>query len=527
MLISPKRLRILGKDEIDALYGRPRFTAEERLQYFCLSQPEKDLLEKLRSVKSQAYFILQLGYFKARHLFFTFELGEVEDDLRYVLEQYFKNRKITELSAVDKYTRLKQQTLILELYNYQNCDAQQRQKLELKARQAAQICAKPVYIFREMRHYLAEQRMVSPAYSVMQDTVGKAITYEQNRLITILQNHLKKSEVEALKILLDDSEGLYEITQLKREPKDFSSSEIKREISHGEQIQHLYHLAKKLLSELRISNESIKYYASLVSYYSVYSLKRFEEWLVDVYLLCFVYHRYQKLHDNLIGSLIHHVRRYTDEAKRTAKERVYEYLIESNQNLQKAGQVLKLFTNNSIAEDTPFQQVQLLAFGILERQKLDLIADQIASKTKLDETSFQWEQIDELAHQFKRRLRPILCAVDFAGSLAGEELIEATHFLKTMFQKRKPLGQNPLDKFPLRFIPDTMKRYLYTQGEIQSKQLLPDRYEFLVYRLLRHGLEAGEIFCPDSVRFRSFEDDLLDEGKWQKKEELIAATGFS
>lgn len=526
MLSSPKRLRILGNDEIEALYGRPRFTAEERLQYFCLSQPEKDLLGKLRSVKSQAYFILQLGYFKAKHLFFTFELGEVEDDLRYVLKQYLKNRKITELSAVDKYTRLKQQTLILELYNYQNCDAQQRQKLELKARQAAQICAKPIYIFREIRHYLAEQRIVSPAYSFIQDTVGKALNYEQNRLITILRNHLKESEVEAFKTLLDDSSGLYEITQLKREPKDFSSSEIKREISRGEQIQHLYHLAKKLLSKLKISNESIKYYASLVTYYSVYRLKRFDEWLVYIYLLCFVYHRYQKLHDNLIGSLIHHVKRYTDEAKRAAKERVYEYLIESNQNLQKAGQVLKIFTDNSIAENTPFQKVQAKAFGILERQKLDLIADQITSKSKFDETAFQWEQIDGLAHQFKRRLRPILCAVDFAASLADEELIEATHFLKTAFGKGKPLGQYPLEKFPLQFIPDTIKRYLYTEGEIQPKQLLPDRYEFLVYRLLRHGLEAGDIFCRDSVRFRSFEDDLLDQRKWQKKKELIAATGL-
>jgi TnpA family transposase len=56
--------------------------------------------------------------------------------------------------------------------------------------------------------------------------------------------------------------------------------------------------------------------------------------------------------------------------------------------------------------------------------------------------------------------------------------------------------------------------------------VLSDRYEFLVYRLLRQGLEAGDIFCRDSVRFRSFEDDLLDDQRWQQKDKLMAEAGL-
>ena len=70
-----------------------------------------------------------------------------------------------------------------------------------------------------------------------------------------------------------------------------------------------------MLPHLDISNESIKYYASLVTYYSVFRLKQLDERVVDIYLLCFVYHRYQRLHDNLINSLIHNVRRYVDRGK--------------------------------------------------------------------------------------------------------------------------------------------------------------------------------------------------------------------
>ena len=41
-------------------------------------------------------------------------------------------------------------------------------------------------------------------------------------------------------------------------------------------------------------HEPLSMYASLVTYYSVFSLKQLDEGAVHLYLLCFVYHRYQK-----------------------------------------------------------------------------------------------------------------------------------------------------------------------------------------------------------------------------------------
>jgi hypothetical protein len=467
-----------------------------------------------------------LGYFKARHLFFVFRLPEVEEDARYIQARYFPDFHLADFE-ITKVTRLRQRRLILDLHNYRLCDAGIRQKLALKARQAAKVSSKPIYIFRELMHYLAEHRLVTPRYSSMQDMVGQALTYEQDRLITLVRNRLKNTDRETLKRLLADTPELYQITRLKREPKDFSLSEIKREIERGQQIDHLYRLAKELLPDLKISNESIKYYASLVTYYSVFRLKQLDKGRGYLYLLCFIYHRYQRLHDNLLDCLIYKVRGYTDETKTAAKERVYEQRLETNQSLQKAGQVLKLFTDGTIAQQTTFQEVQAKAFGILERQKLASIADQMVTKIGFDETAFQWDHVDRLAPQFKRNLRPILLAVDCAASRADDPLIEAIQFLKIAFQKGKPLSQYALDAFPTRFIPDNVKRYLYAQDTRKQKRLLPDRYEFLVYRLLRNGLEAGDIFCHDSVRFRSFEDDLLGDQQWQEKEALMTNTGLT
>ena len=66
-------------------------------------------------------------------------------------------------------------------------------------------------------------------------------------MIHIARMHLKPYDIQLLKSLLSDSQGLHEITLLKREPKDFSLKEIGQEIDRGKQINHLYCLAKGIL----------------------------------------------------------------------------------------------------------------------------------------------------------------------------------------------------------------------------------------------------------------------------------------
>jgi hypothetical protein len=65
----PKLLRILGAEELDALYGRPRFTPEERQEYFTLSPPEKTALEQFHSLTSGLYYLL--GFPEESEKFFT------------------------------------------------------------------------------------------------------------------------------------------------------------------------------------------------------------------------------------------------------------------------------------------------------------------------------------------------------------------------------------------------------------------------------------------------------------------------
>lgn len=70
--VESHRLAILTSEEIDDLYGLPRFTNDDRRLYFDLSTPERSAVEG-RTLSVGAYLALDLGYFKAKRQFFAFE----------------------------------------------------------------------------------------------------------------------------------------------------------------------------------------------------------------------------------------------------------------------------------------------------------------------------------------------------------------------------------------------------------------------------------------------------------------------
>jgi len=316
----PKRLHILNDEEIEALYGRPCLTGDEQFDVFTLTQPEKDLLASFTQVPLQVYFLLQLGYFKAKQLFFPFTFDDVGEDVTYLIERYFPETLRSELRMPNKRTILKQRQQILKLFGYRLCTPTDRQNLFLRAQHAARISSKPIYILRELLHFLTEQRLVKPGYTFLQEElVGKAITAEGKRLATMLHTLLSSEERLALDALLQEADERYPITWLKRQPKDFSFGEMRREMTRGASLAHLYTVAKRIVPQLDISREGITYYSSLGSYYSVFRLKQLDTWTVYLYLLCFVFHRYQRFNDHLLTCFIHLVKQYADEAKATAK----------------------------------------------------------------------------------------------------------------------------------------------------------------------------------------------------------------
>lgn len=373
------RLHILTSEEIQNIFHLPIFTDEERSLHFSLTEAEFEVLHQARSLASKLNFILQLGYFKSRRLFFAFEISDVSDDAEFIRRKYFadENLEIPNLSTIAVNTSLKHRRAIAELHNYQFCASKERKIIKQVAKNAAKISGKPIYIFREILHFLDVHRIILPGYSFLQDIISKALNLEETRLQIILQNKLTDTDTEQLESLLSDTEGLYEITNLKREARDFTLSEIRREIERGDKIKKLYQSAKEILPVLEISNQSIAYYASLVSYYRVDKLKRFDKWITCLYLLCFIHQRYGRLHDILINCLLYRVRQYADQSKESATQKLSSINLKNNQSAVKAADVLNLLTDEQIPFETPFGIVRQKAFQILNKDEITQFTDHI------------------------------------------------------------------------------------------------------------------------------------------------------
>lgn len=142
---------------------------------------------------------------------------------------------------------------------------------------------------------------------------------EQIRISQIFREHLSAKEKDQLFNLFKQEENFYAITLLKQQPKNFKPSAIRQEIEYHEQYQHLYQIAKRLLPILAISKNGVTYYASLVEHYTVRALIRTNPDQTCLWLLCFIYHRCQRILDNLATMFIYTASQYRDDVIKQAE----------------------------------------------------------------------------------------------------------------------------------------------------------------------------------------------------------------
>lgn len=524
MSAESRRLSILSTSEIDDLYAMPRFTDEERRLYFDLSEAERAAAGAIRTASVAVHLILQLGYFKAKRQFFLYEFDQVADDIACILELYFPGRDIASVKMISKPTRLEQHQTILTLFNYRSCDSAAKADLERKTERIAMLSTQPLYILREALQYLSQLRIIAPPYRFMQEMVGRVVAGERKRVSELLNRAITPDVEALLDTLLRADERLYRITALKHEAKDFSYKELRREVERRKFFQPLYEFTRTFLAQAGLSAESGKYFASLVKFYTVYKLQRMPVATARLFLLCFAYHRFLQINDNLIEAFVHLVDQYESEAKSAAETAMQQAFIDATANLKAAGQVLTLFIDKSIGEDVPFAQVKEKAFSLLQPEQFAVVADYMRN-IAFDKLAYQWNYYETLSGAFKRNLRHLFCELTFAGRVEHAPLMEAVSFMQDLLRQGKSPRQTKVSAFPTAIIPKNLNRYLYVVGDGKKKLLNADRYEFLVYRQLRNALEAGDIYVHDSTEFRRFEDDLISDDRWKNKDVILREIG--
>jgi len=525
MKTKNKRIHILTDMEIDSLYSLPQFTEIERINYFSLNDVEQVTISELIYTHSKVHLILQLGYFKAKHRLFKFSFKLTSVDVEYVMQRYFSSQEIPD-SEPSRNIQAENNKRVLSVLNYSNSNKLIFELLTNRAEYLVRGLSKPIVILRELLIYLEQKRMAIPEYSVFQKIVGKALSSEENRLYDIISRKVPALVQDLLDKLLTTNDISYEITALKQDPKNFNFKQIQQEVYKHKTYYQLYIFTKAFLLELNISRQNIEYYASLTSHYDSYRLGKFKRVKIYLYLLCYVNYRFQKMNDHLIQSFIHYVELYTQEAKMYAEKKSADLYGEMHKYLKSAGELLNMYADEKLSK-LLFHKIQKKAFAILPKDQLLLVSNYMIEQC-IDKEVHVWDFHAKNYQAIIKNLRQVFMVIEFNAHENDEELLNGSKWIKSVYQKGKSLQDNFQEDFPINYIPNRLKKYIYGTRIIKSRGkekeircVNPYKYEFMVYSELKKHLSSNVVFSNDTIQYKSFDADISVVQNWKKDKEVI------
>lgn len=510
LLSKTKRLSILTPAEIDDLYLRPQLTEDERISLFELTQAEQIILSSKISIDSKVDAIIRLGYFKQKPHFFQFDLTEIPEDVNHVMERYFDSA-VLDKPKLGREAKLRNQQWVLSTTGYTLFS--QALHFPLLLAQAEKLCrvsVNPVFIFRELLIEVAKNKVTRPGYSTFQKIISAALVAEQKRIGLIFKEHLSAEDKTQLFNLLDQEEHFYAITLLKQQPKNFKPTAVRQEIEYYEQYQPLYQIAKHLLPVLGISKNGVAYYASLVEHYTSQSLNRINSNQTCLWLLCFIYHRCQRMLDNLATMFIYTANQYEVEVTKQAEALLLIYSLAPDEQKKALAQLIRVYTDKTVNENQSFKTIKEYVYAnILPPERIDQVANELdkQKEQKIVQTQFTWQAVDDLADTYRPLLRALLKVLVLHG-VQHKSVQKAYNFLRDNLNEEKSLSKTFFDIFPTQFINTKISHFIYDKDK---KTINTNRYEYECYRQIANYLNGRSLYLSDSINYQSLTDELLPD----------------
>jgi len=523
-----QRLYILNHQDFASIYERPKFNDSERRHFFVLSEPELYAVKLRpfngRETSSKLYFILQLGYFKAKHLFFKFQYSEVKEDVNFVLRTHLPNDPSRVKLPTRKFQVSAQQE-ILQLTGFQDHSVKPHNIIADILNYIVRKTMIPTEIFEELKNILEKEKLVLPAYSSVQDAIGSAITDEENRIIKIVQDYMTPGVEKAFQRFFVIEDIFYKITELKFDAKSFRHQEIEKELEKLALCDEIYLFSNQVLQQIDISRKNIDYYASLSKTYTVYRLKRLPKALGYFYVTCYVHDRYEKIVNNLIKGFLYYVDKYNTDSKKYAAHNQPDSNAKIHENKKKIGELIRWYADDNVMKKSG-RLIQKEAYKLLEKNTIIHLSKVFSNDNQPDvETGLIWKFHKDNYRCILLNLRPLFTALDFETSGTSESvenISKAIRYLKEIFERNIKLSSIDLALTPIEHVyPKKLRNYFIEKTSDKSKVINIYQYEFYLYNVIRNNVKNGQIYINNSLEYKSFTTDLKISPKWETDKNQI------
>lgn len=512
--VKPSRIQILTEQEVHELYSRPVFNQTEREEYFSVEPHIERVLSTLAKVETRIYLLLLIGYFRAKPVVPQFRLRDVKQDVDYLYATYFPNRK-PKYPLIAKSTRA---TLILKMYEiigFTRFSKEDEKQLQKRLQDVATICTYPKYIFDECLAFFGQKRIGLSGYSTLQNLITAVLTNERKRTESIISSSMSDTTRGQLKKILYTKGRLNQLSAQKGSAKDFTPKELAREIQTHNTIKGVYQEIKSLISELGLSQGNLTYYASIIQHQSLYKIRRFPKWQGMLYIMCYLFFRYQETNDKLVTAFQYVARKQREAASIAAKQRIADELEVIRDKLNHAGHLLGLFVDDSVSDQTQFGDIRKNAFEMLSKDEIQLISQHL-NKENFDKREYEWQYIDSQYRKISNSIRPLFLAIDIECEPSQALLSEQLQIAKSELQKDKHLCS--ADQ---RLFLKQEKSYLIDKEGVNYR-----RFEYYLYQKVSRMLDSNHIFVNESAKNKRLEDDLIPMTEWKQNSNLVINTGL-
>ncbi len=527
--MTTQYLHILSDNEIKALYAAPEFNVTERSHYFTLPSP---LLKSLKIKKTNGkntsaklYFILQYGYFKARHQFFNLHYKEIKEDVAFVMSQYFP-RDVTPQQLPTRKIQRSAKTDIMQYMEFKECVKDVDRLVLEKTHQLAKATPDIMAIFEGILHALEREKLILPKYSRLQNKIGSAMKSYQQYLNQQVKQTLNQNVKKSLDNLLKMKDDFYAITTLKFDAKSFQTKEMTAELGKLTLCQSIYDCAKTFLPILALSRSMIDYYSDLVNLYTAQRLQNLPKETAYLYMICYVHHRYEQVMNNITDGFAYYVDNYYKESQEHAKETLAITETPLEQHRTEIGKLIGIFTNKSIMQQSG-SYIEKVAFKVMAEEKIISVSEQLIHGEKnrhREEEKLIWTYHKENYQALLINLRPLFLAIDFTGHSGLKPLLKATHFLRHLLKKNKTLRDYSITQIPTDHVKPAFLLQYFTEStskKSSKKTLNPYQYEFYLYHMIRQNLKSSQMYVDNSLDYKSFESEIKIPKDWAKQEKQI------
>ena len=521
-------LTILTDEEIKTLYTLPAFDANERAEIFKLTDNETVYLHSLKSLATKIDFILQCGYFKTTAQFFRFNFKDREEDARFIIQHYFPAADLP-AQQLTRFAQYRNQKHIMKLYDFKLFTSKFQIQMFDLAKKLMRADSSSHFIFNELLGFCNESQVVIPGYSTFQSIIATVLQQEEERLDWLLKINLNRVLRKDLDMLLTTGESITRLAFIKKEPKEFNTTEMRKEIEKYQALLPLYQKASAILPKLNIFSRNIEYYGSFIEIYTPHRLEQLaSKNRVYLFLLCYIHQRFRVINDHLVSFFGAKMNKYTQEAILEADKLLLHEEEENRDNLSKAAALVKLYGDRSVID----QDLRHTAFKIVPEEEINSFAKELTRK-EIRRQRFVWEHFSKQGQRVALNLRPIFERVDFSCN-AESEMQTAITFMRNHFKSKKLFSQYSFDEIPIGFISKGALQYVIDKAvdpqdkRRKIKTIHAERYEFMFYQQLWRHIESGYVYVKDSMQYRALEDDLIPYDYFMaNKKEILKDCGLT